>query len=158
MGMSTSNNTSLRQPALDTPSAGKKHKISPGVSLISGGIAGGVEAATTGTTFKAGVRFLSFDSIRNALMDEKGKLTPARGILAGMIAGCVESVVAVTPTERVKTALYDDDDTSCHKDFGVVVIPAGLRLFRAPGAFRVRTRFQRVSEAQKSVSLGGVVS
>ncbi|KAF4832142.1 Tricarboxylate transport protein [Colletotrichum tropicale] len=105
MGMSTSNNTSLRQPALNTPSAGKKHKISPGVSLISGGIAGGVEAATTGTTFKAGVRFLSFDSIRNALMDEKGSLTPARGILAGMIAGCVESVVAVTPTERVKTAL-----------------------------------------------------
>ncbi|KAF5487177.1 Tricarboxylate transport protein [Colletotrichum siamense] len=150
MGMSTSNNTSVKQPVLNTPSAGKKHQISPGVSLISGGIAGGVEAATTypfefaktraqlytttsknpfavitqvakqdglraiytgcstliiGTTFKAGVRFLSFDSIRNALMDEKGKLTPARGILAGMIAGCVESVVAVTPTERVKTAL-----------------------------------------------------
>lgn len=38
-------------------------------------------------------------------MDEKGRLTPARGILAGMIAGSVESVVAVTPTERVKTAL-----------------------------------------------------
>ncbi|KAF4890075.1 Tricarboxylate transport protein [Colletotrichum fructicola] len=151
MGVSTSNNTSVKQPALNAPSAGKKHKISPGVSLMSGGIAGGVEAATTypfefaktraqlyatksknpfavitqvakqdglraiytgcstliiGTTFKAGVRFLSFDSIRNALMDEKGKLTPARGILAGMIAGCVESVVAVTPTERVKTALF----------------------------------------------------
>jgi solute carrier family 25 (mitochondrial citrate transporter), member 1 len=27
-------------------------------------------------------------------------------MLAGMVAGCVESVVAVTPTERVKTALY----------------------------------------------------
>ncbi|KAH7307981.1 mitochondrial carrier domain-containing protein [Stachybotrys elegans] len=61
-----------------------------------------------GTTFKAGVRFLSFDSIRNMLMDEQGKLSPARGILAGMIAGTVESVVAVTPTERVKTALIDD--------------------------------------------------
>ncbi|GJC98662.1 tricarboxylate transport mitochondrial [Colletotrichum higginsianum] len=127
-----------------------KHKISPSISLFSGGVAGAVEAAVTypfefaktraqlqstgsknpfsvllqvarqdgpkaiytgcstliiGTTFKAGVRFLSFDSIRNALMDENGRLTPARGILAGMIAGCVESVVAVTPTERVKTAL-----------------------------------------------------
>lgn len=58
-----------------------------------------------GTTFKAGVRFLSFDSIRNRLMDKDGRLTPARGILAGMVAGCVESIVAVTPTERVKTAL-----------------------------------------------------
>lgn len=58
-----------------------------------------------GTTFKAGVRFLSFDSIRNRLMDKDGRLTPGRGILAGMVAGCVESIVAVTPTERVKTAL-----------------------------------------------------
>ncbi|GJC79670.1 tricarboxylate transport protein [Colletotrichum liriopes] len=135
------------------PDSSAKHKISPGISLFAGGVAGGVEAAVTypfefaktraqlhstgsknpfavllqvarqdgpraiytgcstliiGTTFKAGVRFLSFDSIRNSLMDEKGRLTPARGILAGMIAGCVESVVAVTPTERVKTALIDD--------------------------------------------------
>ncbi|KAI8258370.1 hypothetical protein K4K58_003324 [Colletotrichum sp. SAR11_239] len=174
MGMSTSNNTSVKQPVLNTPSAGKKHQISPGVSLISGGIAGGVEAATTGTTFKAGVRFLSFDSIRNALMDEKGKLVPARGILAGMIAGCVESVVAVTPTERVKTALIDDAKSSTRKYSGgthalfsmlknhqkapvSAVIPAGLRLFQAPGAFRVCIRFQRVGGAQKSVSLGDVV-
>jgi solute carrier family 25 citrate transporter 1 len=51
------------------------------------------------------VRFLSFDSIRNILADSNGKLTPGRGILAGMVAGCVESVIAVTPTERIKTAL-----------------------------------------------------
>lgn len=52
------------------------------------------------------MRFLSFDSIRNILADESGKLSPGRGILAGMCAGIVESVVAVTPTERIKTALY----------------------------------------------------
>ncbi|KAK1719345.1 mitochondrial carrier domain-containing protein [Colletotrichum acutatum] len=137
-----------------------KHIISPGISLISGGIAGAVEAATTypfefaktraqlhsavsknpfavllqvarqdgpraiytgcstliiGTTFKAGVRFLSFDSIRNSLMDSEGRLTPVRGILAGMIAGCVESIVAVTPTERVKTALIDDAKSGARK-------------------------------------------
>ncbi|KXH25082.1 hypothetical protein CSIM01_12998 [Colletotrichum simmondsii] len=95
-----------------------KHQISPGISLISGGIAGAVEAATTGTTFKAGVRFLSFDSIRNPLMDNEGRLTPAKGILAGMIAGCVESVVAVTPTERVKTALIDDAKSGARKYAG----------------------------------------
>ncbi|GKT44960.1 tricarboxylate transport protein [Colletotrichum spaethianum] len=157
-----------------------KHKISPGISLFSGGVAGAVEAAVTicfyyissvadywypskypfefaktraqlhstgsknpfavllqvarkdgpraiytgcstliiGTTFKAGVRFLSFDSIRNSLMDDKGHLTPARGILAGMIAGCVESVVAVTPTERVKTALIDDAKSGARRYVG----------------------------------------
>ncbi|KAK3187355.1 CtIP- endonuclease [Lecanicillium sp. MT-2017a] len=131
--------------------------VSPIVSLIAGGVAGGVEATVTypfefaktraqlhqnqgilrssnpfaataqvirndglravytgcstlvlGTAFKAGVRFLSFDSIKRALADSDGKLSPGRGILAGMVAGCVESVVAVTPTERLKTALIDD--------------------------------------------------
>ena len=54
---------------------------------------------------KAGVRFLSYDTVKNQLADADGRLTPMRGILAGMIAGTVESVVAVTPTERIKTAL-----------------------------------------------------
>lgn len=61
--------------------------------------------ALKGTTFKAGVRFLSFDAVRNLLSDDHGRLSPMRGVLAGMLAGCVESVVAVTPTERVKTAM-----------------------------------------------------
>ncbi|KAL2112024.1 hypothetical protein VUR80DRAFT_8701 [Thermomyces stellatus] len=127
--------------------------ISPTLSLISGAVAGAVEATATypfefaktraqlqstrqknplaiithvarndgiraiytgcstlitGTAFKAGVRFLCFDSIKNVLMDDKGRLSPSRGILAGMIAGAVESIVAVTPTERIKTALIDD--------------------------------------------------
>lgn len=48
---------------------------------------------------------MSFDGIKGVLADSEGKLSPARGILAGMCAGAVESVVAVTPTERIKTAL-----------------------------------------------------
>lgn len=129
------------------------------MSLLAGGIAGGVEAASTypfefaktrlqlrqdvgsraaaitnpitmirhvvqtegvaklytgcstlivGTMFKASVRFLSFDAIRNSLSNEQGQLSRANGVLAGMVAGCVESAVAVTPTERIKTALIDD--------------------------------------------------
>lgn len=58
-----------------------------------------------GTAFKAAVRFLTFDSIKNSLADDQGRLSKGSGILAGMMAGCVESVVAVTPTERIKTAL-----------------------------------------------------
>lgn len=68
----------------------------------------GCSTLVVGTAFKAGVRFLTFDTIKNLLSDENGRLTPTRGIVAGMAAGCVESVVAVTPTERVKTALIDD--------------------------------------------------
>ncbi|KAJ5115377.1 Mitochondrial carrier protein [Penicillium alfredii] len=126
------------------------------VSLVAGGIAGGVEAAVTypfeysktrvqllhgaknspsnpvrlilqvsrqegigalytgcstlviGTAAKAAVRFLSYDTIRNSFCDDHGVLSPGRGILAGMAAGAVESVIAVTPTERIKTALIDD--------------------------------------------------
>ncbi|KAF2761117.1 tricarboxylate transport protein, mitochondrial precursor [Pseudovirgaria hyperparasitica] len=73
-----------------------------------GAVYTGCSTLIIGTAFKAGVRFLGFDSIRNTLVDEKGKLSPMRGIFAGMVAGCVESVIAVTPTERVKTALIDD--------------------------------------------------
>ena len=132
----------------------------PIVSLIAGGIAGGVEAATTypfefaktrvqlrnpgnaasstprnpflvvasvyrhealralykgcsslivGSIAKDGVRFLSFDIIKNAFKDpDTGALSPLRNMLAGMSAGVVASVLAVTPTERVKTALIDD--------------------------------------------------
>ncbi|KND89436.1 Tricarboxylate transport protein [Tolypocladium ophioglossoides CBS 100239] len=145
----------LAPPAQNT----KKKSVSPGVSLIAGGVAGAVEASATypfefaktraqllqrnaastsasrnpfrviaqvvrrdgaaavytgcstlvlGTAVKAGVRFLSYDSIKKLLGDEDGRLSPAGGLLAGMAAGCVESVVAVTPTERIKTALIDD--------------------------------------------------
>jgi len=59
-----------------------------------------------GTTAKAAVRFVSYDTIKNSLADESGALSPGRGILAGVVAGGTESVLAVTPTERIKTALF----------------------------------------------------
>jgi solute carrier family 25 citrate transporter 1 len=130
----------------------------PIISLVSGGIAGGVEGAVTypfefaktrvqlqrehgyrpprnpysvvtnvyrteglralykgcgalvvGSVAKDAVRFLSFDTVKNAFKDPAtGTLTPARNMLAGMAAGVVASVCAVTPTERLKTALIDD--------------------------------------------------
>lgn len=130
----------------------------PIVSLLSGGIAGGVEAFATypfefaktrvqlrstkdsiqprnpfavvhavykheglralykgcgalaaGSVAKDAVRFLSFDTVKNAFKDpETGTLSPGRSMLAGMSAGVIASILAVTPTERVKTALIDD--------------------------------------------------
>ena len=138
--------------------AANDSKTPPVVSLVSGGIAGGVEAALTypfefaktrvqlrnsghatrpqnpflvvanvirhdgaralykgcsslivGSIAKDGVRFLSFDLIKDAFKDpETGTLSPLRNLLAGMSAGVVASIFAVTPTERIKTALIDD--------------------------------------------------
>ncbi|KAJ4988993.1 Tricarboxylate transport protein 1 [Stagonosporopsis vannaccii] len=72
-----------------------------------GAVYTGCSALVAGTAFKVSVRFASFSYFRTRLVDEKGVLTPGRGILAGSLAGLVESVVAVTPTERVKTLLID---------------------------------------------------
>jgi len=70
-----------------------------------GSIYTGCSTLVIGTMFKASVRFLSFDTIKAQLVDQNGKLSAGRGLLAGLAAGCFESIVAVTPTERLKTAL-----------------------------------------------------
>lgn len=62
-----------------------------------------------GSVAKDGVRFLAFDAVKDAYKDPTtGTLSPARSLLAGMSAGVLASLTAVTPTERVKTALIDD--------------------------------------------------
>ncbi|RDW60315.1 hypothetical protein BP5796_11921 [Coleophoma crateriformis] len=142
-----------------TPTNGKGDALVPPlVSIFSGGIAGGVEAAVTypfefaktrvqlrqekgerpprnpfkivgqvyrqegfgalykgcgalvtGSVAKDAIRFVSFDSVKNAFKDpETGTLTYGRSMLAGMAAGVLASGTAVTPTERIKTALIDD--------------------------------------------------
>lgn len=68
----------------------------------------GCPAFVVGNTVKAGVRFLGFDSIKKLLSDRDGKLSGPRGLLAGLGAGVIESLMAVTPTEAIKTALIDD--------------------------------------------------
>lgn len=62
-----------------------------------------------GSVAKDGIRFLSFDTIKENFKDpETGTLTPMRNLGAGMMSGVVASIFAVTPTERMKTALIDD--------------------------------------------------
>lgn len=69
----------------------------------------GVVPLAVGSIGKDGCRFLSFDLIKSAFKDpETGTLTPMRNLLAGMMSGVMASVTAVTPTERIKTALIDD--------------------------------------------------
>ena len=65
-----------------------------------------------GSIGKDGIRFLSFDTIKETFKDpETGTLTPLRNMAAGMASGVVASITAVTPTERIKTALIDDART-----------------------------------------------
>lgn len=71
----------------------------------------GCPAFVVGNTVKASVRFLGFDYIKGLLADKNGKLSGPRGVLAGLGAGLLESVVAVTPFEAIKTALIDDKQT-----------------------------------------------
>lgn len=68
----------------------------------------GCPAFVVGNTVKASVRFLGFDYIKSLLADTNGKLSGPRGVIAGLGAGLLESVVAVTPFEAIKTALIDD--------------------------------------------------
>ena len=76
----------------------------------------GCPAFIVGNTAKAGVRFLGFDTIKNLLRDPKtGELSGPRGVIAGLGAGLLESVVAVTPFEAIKTALIDDKQSATPK-------------------------------------------
>lgn len=140
------------------PSGSADPRVTPVMSLIAGGTAGGIESFLTypfefaktrvqlraekgiptpknpfvvvgqviknegpralylgcstlviGTIAKDAIRFMSFDSIKRAFADpETGSLSPLRSLAAGMSAGVVSSTLAVTPTERLKTALIDD--------------------------------------------------
>lgn len=75
-----------------------------------------------GSFAKDSLRFLTFDLIKSAFADpETGTLTPLRSLLSGMSAGVVASTFAVTPTERIKTALIDDASR-----------PASARKFTGP--------------------------
>lgn len=137
-------------------------RVTPLISLIAGGTAGGIEATITypfefaktrvqlrqekgiatprnpfavisqvarsegfralylgcttliiGTIAKDAIRFVSFDIIKRVFEGDNSKtanssLNALRSLGAGMAAGVVASTFAVTPTERVKTALIDD--------------------------------------------------
>ncbi|KAI5479999.1 mitochondrial tricarboxylate transporter, citrate transporter [Pseudohyphozyma bogoriensis] len=72
------------------------------------GFYSGVGALVAGNSLKAGVRFLSYDKFKGLLQDKEGKLTGPRSLLAGLGAGMMEAVFAVTPSETIKTKLIDD--------------------------------------------------
>ncbi|KAF8809852.1 citrate transporter [Phlegmacium glaucopus] len=93
--------------------SGKKEKP---ISIIKDtlrtkGIAGlysGCTALVVGNSVKAGVRFVSYDHFKQKLADSEGKVSAPRSLLAGLGAGMMEAIFAVTPSETIKTKLIDD--------------------------------------------------
>ncbi|KAF3069411.1 Tricarboxylate transport protein [Trichoderma lentiforme] len=72
----------------------------------------GCSSLVLGTMLKCGVRFFFFENIKLQLT----RVVPSdsvllHNVLAGMGAGAAESLLAVTPSERIKTALIDDAKT-----------------------------------------------
>lgn len=61
-----------------------------------------------GNGLKAGVRFFSYEKFKKALVDEEGKLSGPRSLLAGLGAGMCEALFAVTPSETIKTKLVNE--------------------------------------------------
>ena len=56
-----------------------------------------------------GIRFGGNSYCKQLLADDKGKLTPAKQFLAGVGAGTLEAILAVTPLETIKTKLIEMD-------------------------------------------------
>ncbi|KIY02800.1 uncharacterized protein Z520_01265 [Fonsecaea multimorphosa CBS 102226] len=68
----------------------------------------GCTTAIIGNSVKAGVRFLAFDTYKHLLSDDDGQISGPRTVAAGFGAGVTESLLAVTPSESIKTQLVDD--------------------------------------------------
>jgi len=49
--------------------------------------------------------FVAFDQYKKLLQDADGKISGPRTVLCGFGAGVTESLLAVTPTESIKTTL-----------------------------------------------------
>ncbi|KAL2828101.1 putative tricarboxylate transport protein [Aspergillus pseudoustus] len=106
----------LRQAQYGTPSTKTTATNNPLRTIISlvqtRGIASiytGCGSLAAGTMLKAGVRFFFYDNIKHTLSSPRLEIPSfLQGILAGMAAGAAESVLAVTPSERIKTLLIDD--------------------------------------------------
>ncbi|EJD39860.1 mitochondrial tricarboxylate transporter [Auricularia subglabra TFB-10046 SS5] len=72
------------------------------------GLYSGCTALVIGNATKAGVRFVSYDYFKNMLADSNGKVSAPRSLVAGLGAGLMEAIFAVTPSETIKTKLIDD--------------------------------------------------
>jgi solute carrier family 25 citrate transporter 1 len=67
----------------------------------------GLTPVVLGSMPKAGIRFGGYSAARNRLQDADGKMGSLQSIVAGVCAGSLEAIFAVTPMETLKTRLID---------------------------------------------------
>jgi len=67
----------------------------------------GLTPLLIGAPIQGLIRFASLGYFNNLLADEDGQVSRASGLIAGISAGILESIIIVTPMETVKTVLVD---------------------------------------------------
>eukprot|EP00054_Salpingoeca_dolichothecata_P021972 m.142386 g.142386 ORF g.142386 m.142386 type:complete len:334 (-) comp24183_c0_seq7:109-1110(-) len=60
---------------------------------------------------KVASRFAAYNLMRNAIVDDTGKMTPLQSLLCGLGAGACEAVVVVTPMETLKVKFINDQNS-----------------------------------------------
>ncbi|KAJ2552118.1 hypothetical protein EV175_003435 [Coemansia sp. RSA 1933] len=84
------------------------------------GLYRGLTPMLVGNAAKAGVRFMTYDTVKAQLRDSQGNLTMPRMMLAGLCAGVIEGGTVVAPTETIKTRLIHDQCMPQRKYRGIV--------------------------------------
>ncbi|KAJ2855913.1 hypothetical protein GGI22_003975 [Coemansia erecta] len=84
------------------------------------GLYRGLTPMLLGNAAKAGVRFLTYDTVKAQLRDTQGNLTMPRMMVAGLCAGVIEGGTVVAPTETIKTRLIHDQCMPQRKYRGMV--------------------------------------
>lgn len=96
----------------------------------------GCTTLIVGNSIKAGIRFLTFDGLKSLLSDpQTGHISGPRTVLAGLGAGIIESVFAVTPFESIKTSLIDDRKSANPRMRGFLHGTSVIFRERGPSAF-----------------------
>jgi solute carrier family 25 citrate transporter 1 len=99
------------------------------------GLYSGCSALVIGNAIKAGVRFLSYDHFKNLLADKDGRVSAPRSLVAGLGAGVMEAIFAVTPSETIKTKLIQDAKSASPRYKGLV--HGTMTIIRDEGIFGV---------------------
>ncbi|ETS86963.1 hypothetical protein PFICI_00791 [Pestalotiopsis fici W106-1] len=93
----------------------------------------GAGAFCISNSLKSGVRFLTFDTVRDRLPKhaETGKPTAISTMMAGVAAGVAESITVVTPGENIKTKMIQEraryNDTSAGRVIREILRTNGLQ-------------------------------
>ncbi|KAJ1662347.1 hypothetical protein IW140_005870 [Coemansia sp. RSA 1813] len=101
------------------------------------GLYRGLTPMLVGNAAKAGVRFLTYDTVKARLRDSEGRLTMPRMMLAGLCAGVIEGGTVVAPTETIKTRLIHDQCMPQRQYRGMVhCVETAVRMEGVRGIYR----------------------